>query len=109
MLKAKGNIYIDGVKLDGVITDLCTLSQNLNDSILSFSNAMSENLLPVFQSFYEVSGTFTLMLDDQAKREYLKHHKRLPGSEKTKRLRKKRRTRVLKWYWNHIYKQLEVI
>ena len=30
---------------------------------------------------------------------YLVHHGSLPGSERTRRLRKKRRTRVMKW-WN---------
>lgn len=35
-----------------------------------------------------------------AKRLYLQHHDRLPGSERTARLRKKRRTKVLKWHNN---------
>ena len=32
-----------------------------------------------------------------AEREYLAHHDRLPGSTRTRRLRKKRRTRVCRW------------
>lgn len=36
---------------------------------------------------------------------YLLHHRRLPGSYRTKRLRKKRRTRVLRWFTNWIESQ----
>lgn len=37
-------------------------------------------------------------LYDTAVPAYLKEHRRLPGSERTKRLRKKRRDRVLEWW-----------
>ena len=33
-----------------------------------------------------------------ALREYARHHKRLPGSNRTKRLRKKQRKAVMHWY-----------
>src|SRR5690606_25236474 len=35
-----------------------------------------------------------------AESEYLRHHRRLPGSNRTARLRKKRRAKVLAWF-NH--------
>ncbi len=37
---------------------------------------------------------------DAACRLYLQYHRRLPGSDRTKRLRKKRRAKVLRWYAN---------
>lgn len=37
-----------------------------------------------------------------AEREYRRHHRRLPGSERTARLRKKRRKRVLDWFADYL-------
>lgn len=33
---------------------------------------------------------------------YLEHHRRLPGSDRTSRLRRKRRAVVLRWYEKHL-------
>lgn len=37
-------------------------------------------------------------------RYYLQHHKKLPGSQKTKRMRKKQRTIVITWFNQNIEK-----
>jgi hypothetical protein len=41
---------------------------------------------------------FARALASLAERAYLQHHRRLPGSTRTARLRKKRRTKVLEWF-----------
>jgi len=49
------------------------------------------------KAFSDMSEAILTGVYRAAAKEYLKTHKRLPGSERTARLRKKRRTKVLAW------------
>lgn len=54
----------------------------------------------VFEAVVGQLGLFVGSIYGVASQAYLNHHARLPGSERTSRLRKKRRTRVLSWYFD---------
>lgn len=51
-----------------------------------------------FQRMSYVLSEFNLQMYIVAEVTYLQYHKRLPGSNRTTRLRKKRRNSVLNWY-----------
>jgi hypothetical protein len=53
-----------------------------------------------FREMGKILCQFALAIETGPSKEmvYLLHHNRLPGSNRTSRLRKKRRTRVEKWY-----------
>ncbi len=67
---------------------------NMSDDMRRMLEAVKgaiEHAAKVFARFGETAMQI-------AEREYLSHHKRLPGSSRTSRLRKKRRSRVLHWF-----------
>lgn len=65
-----------------------------------FRNWGISRMNAIFEEVARQCRTFVGSIYGVASRAYLNHHARLPGSERTSRLRKKRRTRVLRWYFD---------
>ena len=78
------------------------IAKNAADSIRVLAKIIEEAILPAFRTFYKIGFFDKDIVFTSACEEYRKHHRRLPGSSRTKRLKKKRRKKVLSWYWKMI-------
>ena len=67
--------------------------------------AMGTALVPVVKRARKAMVVLADSIYAIAERAYLSEHKRLPGSTKTKRLRIKRRTRVMEWFFEDYCKR----
>ena len=66
-----------------------------NATQLAFSvSSISEAFLPLVEAFHQIGDSITEVALDA----YLARHDRLPGSNRTARLRKKRNSRVMQWF-----------
>ena len=98
MIHGKGTIYIGGKALPDFIEGfrlqpapslekLAEKAKNLGSAFSTLSESMTLTCNGLTESWLACAEV-----------EYLNHHKRLPGSDKTKRLRKKKRDIVLRWF-----------
>ncbi len=62
-------------------------------------------MVPFVQKARRAVLAFADSMYGEAQRAYLSEHKRLPGSTKTKRLRIKRRTLVMEWFFEDYLKR----
>ena len=79
------------------------MAKSAADSMRVLAGIIEEIVLPAFRAFYKIGLLDEDIIFTSACEEYRKHHKRLPGSNRTKRLKKKRRKKVLSWYWRMIW------
>lgn len=94
------------VKLFGVPGDVLGYKPRGTPTILAAQRAFedlrdfTELTNRAFHEMGKILCQFALAIETGPSKEmaYLLHHNRLPGSNRTSRLRKKRRTRVDKWY-----------
>ena len=85
-------------KIDQLASDIAsTMAVDASGAIRAVGAALAFDALPAFNGYY---ATTINNFYRSASREYLKHHRRLPGSLATKRLIKKRESRVLGWFWS---------
>jgi len=89
---------IPAVKLTGLVS----VFARHNKDIEQCAKAWAEASYPAVLKASIALTNFSRGMYAAAETAYLKHHATLPGSHKTKRLRKKRRTNVLNWYWQQI-------
>lgn len=75
----------------------------LGESFRTFSGKLMSSLSLVFAEAEALGRAWYGM----AEQSYLRHHRRLPGSLRRCRLRKKRRTVVLAWFERHL--KVEVV
>jgi hypothetical protein len=61
------------------------VAEQLRDAVIDFKTA-SKNF---YEAWLELTSS-----------EYLKHHTKLPGSNRKNRLRKKRVRRIFNWFWS---------
>ncbi len=73
--------------------------QEIINSIALNSVSLGQALMPALESTSKSMSEFSDALHEYAKKHYLQTHGRLPGSERTSRLRKKRRDAVMRFTW----------
>lgn len=81
---------LDGV-VDPHIRQMLEVFRQLSTAFAGLSLAVHFSFIPAFKGF---GDCYYQMAEDF----YKDYHRRLPGSLRTKRLRKKLRTKVLKWF-----------
>ncbi len=85
-------------KIDKLASDIAsTMAVGASDAIRALGAAFAFDALPAFNGY---CATTKNNFYHVVCREYLKHHRRLPGSLATKRLIKKRESRVFGWFWS---------
>jgi hypothetical protein len=87
------------VQFGGVTLPVERWAANMRESMEAVGKALRAAFRPFVELTFQVNYIY-----DCAEYAYLQHHRRLPGSERTARLRKKRRTEVLRWYSRHLEK-----
>lgn len=65
-------------------------------------SAITLAFTPIMQQAKRGLDAFGVAYYDLAERMYLEHHRRLPGSLRTARLKKKRKTKVSEWFEGYL-------
>lgn len=77
------------------MTNLKDMNELITKSAIAFGIAFT----PVVKKAAAAMTEFGEAIYKVAEKEYLKHHQRLPGGTSSPRLRKKRRTLVMRWFF----------
>lgn len=72
--------------------------RQINAALTEFSRTIQSCFTPVVDQARAAMIRFGTAWMKMLEQEYLKHHRHLPGSLRTARLRKKRRDAALRWF-----------
>lgn len=89
----KGSPLLDTRKL---AAEICQAAADAFARLQPVAAAAAESLSSLGDAFYHIAA-----------RQYRAQHGRLPGSSRTARLRKKRRSKVLAWFANELRRAIE--
>lgn len=79
--------------------------EKLQQALSLFSATLSTQFAPMCRQLSLATIAFGFAWQGLAELVYLQHHRRLPGSLQTCRLRKKRRSKVLVWFERYLEKE----
>ncbi len=92
---------MSSIDVDEVVNDLARAAQPLSTLLSQVALGTRESFAALSSTFYAARAameSFSDMYYQIAEQEYLRYHARLPGSLRSRRFRKKRRTKVLAWW-----------
>jgi len=100
---------MQSIDVDEVANDLARASQpllTLLNQVALGLRELSAAFSPAFHAASAAMECFGEAYYKKVEHEYLRHHRCLPGSLSTRRLRKKRRTKVLAWWEKRVKDEL---